>query len=398
MIRLKKTLMCLGMACLLAVAPVAEVSATTIAEIKDKIAQQQDKLASINDKIDSLNDEQDIIEEKIDDLNAEIINTMASIGVKEEEIVHKEQEITDKQVQIDQKQAEYEEAKRLQEEQQSCMNVQAKILYENNSSTLFQVILGGYGLADILNRMDYAEQIFGYGKNKLDEFEATKIRVHELWDQLVVEKSELEEAKKGLEADKVILEEQKAELDTMLAQKKKESANFDAEIKKAKQEAAVAKKLIQQEQKALKKLEQEQARAQAMANKEVGPTSYDSIINSANGSDLGKKIAKYGCQFIGNPYVYGGTSLTKGADCSGFTYRIYADFGYTLPRTSTAQRSAGVGVSYAEAQPGDLICYSGHVGMYIGGGKIVHASNKKSGIKVNNANYRPILAVRRIIK
>ena len=114
--------------------------------------------------------------------------------------------------------------------------------------------------------------------------------------------------------------------------------------------------------------------------------------------NLLQKIAKYGCQFIGNPYVWGGTSLTKGADCSGFTYRIYKDFGYSLPRTSYEQRSAGVGVAYKDAEPGDLICYDGHVGMYIGGGKIVHASNAKSGIKVNNATYRPILAVRRIIQ
>lgn len=393
-IRFGRKMATLGLVGLLTLTPVMEASATTISEIKDKINQQQGKLDSINDKIDSLTDEQDIILEKIDDLNAEIINTMASIGVKEEEIATKEQEIADKQVQIEQKQAEYEEAKKQQEEQQTCMNAQAKLLYENNSSTLINVILTGGGLADILNRMDYAEQIFGYGKNKLDEYEATKVRVHELWDQLVIEKTGLEEAKVVLEADKVLLESQKAELDTMLAQKKKESANYEAEIKKAQQEAAVAKKLLQQEKNALKKLEQ----AQSMANKELSSTSYDSIINNATGSDLGKKIAKYGCQFIGNPYVYGGTSLTKGADCSGFTYRIYADFGYTLPRTSTAQRSAGVGVSYAEAQPGDLICYSGHVGLYIGGGKIVHASNKKSGIKVNNADYRTILAVRRILK
>ena len=96
--------------------------------------------------------------------------------------------------------------------------------------------------------------------------------------------------------------------------------------------------------------------------------------------------------------MYGGTSLTKGADCSGFTYRIYADFGYNIPRTSFQQRSAGTGVKYENAQPGDLICYDGHVGLYIGGGYIVHASSAKTGIKVSKATYRPILAVRRILK
>ena len=93
----------------------------------------------------------------------------------------------------------------------------------------------------------------------------------------------------------------------------------------------------------------------------------------------------------------GGTSLTNGADCSGFTYRVYSDFGYKIPRTSYSQRSAGKEVSLASAQPGDLVCYDGHVGMYIGGGLIVHASTARTGIKVSNATYRTILSVRRII-
>ena len=127
-------------------------------------------------------------------------------------------------------------------------------------------------------------------------------------------------------------------------------------------------------------------------------TGFDtSIIDNATGSTTGKNIAKYGCQFIGNPYVYGGTSLTNGADCSGFTYRIYADFGYSIPRTSGSQRSCGVGVNYEDAQPGDLICYDGHVGLYVGGGYIVHASTEKTGIKISKATYRKILAVRRVV-
>ena len=105
----------------------------------------------------------------------------------------------------------------------------------------------------------------------------------------------------------------------------------------------------------------------------------------------------YGCQFIGNPYVAGGTSLTNGADCSGFIYRIYSDFGYKVPRNSYSLRSAGTAVDYANAQPGDVICYEGHVAMYVGGGYIVHASTKKTGIKISKATYRPILTVRRII-
>ena len=120
-------------------------------------------------------------------------------------------------------------------------------------------------------------------------------------------------------------------------------------------------------------------------------------IMAANGSAKGKEIASYACNFIGNPYVSGGTSLTNGADCSGFTQSVYKAFGYSLPRNSTSQRSAGKEVSYAEAQPGDIICYPGHVAIYIGNGKIVHASSAKTGIKISNALYRSVLCVRRIV-
>jgi cell wall-associated NlpC family hydrolase len=120
-------------------------------------------------------------------------------------------------------------------------------------------------------------------------------------------------------------------------------------------------------------------------------------IMSANGSSKGKEIAVYACGFVGNPYVAGGTSLTNGADCSGFTMSVYKAFGYSIPRTSTAQRSVGTEVSYSEAQPGDIICYPGHVALYIGNGKIVHASSAKTGIKISNALYREILCVRRVV-
>ena len=115
---------------------------------------------------------------------------------------------------------------------------------------------------------------------------------------------------------------------------------------------------------------------------------------------LGQQIADMGCNYIGNKYVYGGTSLTNGIDCSGFVQQIHKKFGISTPRTSGAIRSGGKSVSYADRMPGDVICYSGHVGIYIGNNKIVHASNSapypKGGIKITSpANYRTVLAVRR---
>ncbi len=115
------------------------------------------------------------------------------------------------------------------------------------------------------------------------------------------------------------------------------------------------------------------------------------------GSDMGVSVADYALQFVGNPYVYGGTSLTNGADCSGFVMSVYANFGISLPHSSAADRSQGYAVDGLEnAQAGDLVCYSGHVGIYIGNGQIVHASNSNTGIIVSNAGYRSVLAVRRI--
>ena len=120
-----------------------------------------------------------------------------------------------------------------------------------------------------------------------------------------------------------------------------------------------------------------------------------SSYSAPSGSD-GQAVANYACQFIGNPYVYGGSSLTNGTDCSGFVMSVYAAFGIGLPHFSSGQRGCGSEVSLSEAQPGDIVCYSGHVGIYVGNNTIVHASTPSSGIKYSTATYRSVLSVRRI--
>lgn len=128
-----------------------------------------------------------------------------------------------------------------------------------------------------------------------------------------------------------------------------------------------------------------------------GNTTSSGAVGSSNSVSNGQAVVNYGMQFLGNPYVFGGTSLTNGADCSGFVQSVYAAFGVKLPRNSTEQRSVGYGVSLDQIQPGDIVCYSGHVGIYAGNNTLLHASNEKTGITLTSpVTYRPVIAVRRI--
>lgn len=148
----------------------------------------------------------------------------------------------------------------------------------------------------------------------------------------------------------------------------------------------------EEEQKRLEKEAEEKEKARIAAAKMAIFT-----VEKTDETEMGIAVAKYAIQFIGNPYVWGGESLTEGVDCSGFVMKVYEHFGVELPHSSAAHRSVGYAVKGLEnALPGDLICYSGHVALYIGDGQIVHAASTKSGIKVSKADYRQILAIRRI--
>ncbi len=257
--------------------------------------------------------------------------------------------------------------------------------------------------------------------------------MEDLKENLEIEESELEAAQEGLKEEMDTVEEARAELEAI-------SEDYAVQISKARQQAEVYKSQIKQRNAQIKQIEAEEERKRKEEeerrrkeeeerkrkeeeakknsqndNNNNNNNSSDSNNNSstptqkptaavdtssimaANGSAKGKEIAAFACGFVGNPYVAGGTSLTNGADCSGFTQSVFKQYGYSLPRNSTSQRSVGREVSYAEAEPGDIICYPGHVAIYIGNGKIVHASSAKTGIKISNALYRSILCVRRVV-
>ena len=168
-------------------------------------------------------------------------------------------------------------------------------------------------------------------------------------------------------------------------------AEEKARLKKEEEERKAAEEAARQEE------ERQQAATSSSSSSSSISSSSSSKSYSAPSGTSGSSVANYACQFVGNPYRWGGESLTNGADCSGFVKAVYAAFGISLPHGSSALRSVGYGVSTSDMQPGDIVCYSGHVAIYCGNNTIIHASTPSTGIKYTSpANYKSIICVRRI--
>lgn len=406
--RIRNTI-CLLVCLLLLLESSGSVQAVTIEELRKQIEENQNQLNSENEVISGLQDEQDLIDEEISDLDAELVNLYTEISVLEDQILEQEGKIAEKEAEIEVAQEEFEAAEAEERRQYEAMKERIRFTYEQGESSYIELLLSSGSFSELLNRAEFIEEVAAYDDKMLAEYQAIKQKVADMKAKLEADREVLVKEKEALEADKASLAEQQSYLNGILAQKKAISANYDAEIAEAKSRAAQFKQQIAADTKQIQQIQEEERKRLAAQNSSGTKTTASNpnaantiaaaqgIVAQSSGSGNGKSIANYACQFIGNPYVSGGTSLTNGADCSGFIYRLYADYGYRVPRTSSQLRSVGTGVSYSEAQPGDIICYEGHVGMYIGGGMIVHASTAKTGIKVSNAQYRPILAVRRVM-
>lgn len=362
----------------------------------------QNQLDSLNDQINDLSGEKEDVDAEISGLTSQIAEIMASVSLLEDEIADTEE-------QIEQAQKDYDAAKEKEDAQYYAMKKRIQYLYEKGETSYIELLMASKSWSDMLNKAEYVQEIYTYDRNMLDDYAATVKQVAEL-------KESLEEQKSELEAAEYELEQEKASLQESLDEQKAIAADYEVQLAKAKQEAAAYKARIKQQNAEIQKLAsaeqarkaEEEAKKKAAEQKNNTSSSQSSSSMPATsggaktvppkmGSGSGSDIAQYACQFVGNPYVPGGTSLTNGADCSGFTQSVYKVYGYSLPRNSASQRSAGREVSYEEAQPGDLICYAGHVAIYLGNGRIVHASSVKTGIKYGYATYKPILSVRRIV-
>lgn len=431
---------CVAMSFVLFLLAAEPVLATTISGLQEDIKRNQSQLNSVNQQIAGYQDAQEGVEEEISDLDAEMVALLTDINLIQEAIEEKEQDIANTQVA-------YDEAVATKDEQYESMKIRIKFMYEKGDQSYLQLFLGAQSMSDMMNKAHYIEELYEYDRTLLEQYEATVQQVALLQDQLEEEKSELV-------TSKTEMEEQQAYVNEVLEQKKQEYENYSVVLSKAKREAAAYTAKIKQETAQIRKLEEEERRRreeeerrrkeeeerkrreeeerrkaeEAAAQDRQGDDSSESEERSedsgqdesagnsdnagdsgSSGSDnsssnpvssgggKGQEIARFACQYIGYPYVAGGTSLTNGADCSGFVLAVYKNFGYSLPRSSYAQSGAGRGVSYSEAQPGDIIYYGGHVGIYIGNGQIVHASTERSGIKITSATYRNIITVRRIV-
>lgn len=325
----------------------------------------------------------------------------------------------------------YRQAEEKRQRQYDILKKRIQFLYEEGDITYLDILLKAKNIGDVVSQTEYFRQLYEYDQEIIQRYEKLK-------QEAAGKKELLEEKQSQLEVMEEENESQQKELEGFIAARQKESSSFALELEAAQARAAQAagevirkteeirilrarqeEERIRQEKERIRQEQESAGREPGSAGQESGGAGQASEaagrepggagresggagtaggrpVKSIGGTEFGRNVADYALQFVGNPYVYGGTSLTGGTDCSGYTQSVYRHFGVSIPRTSGEQAGFGREIPYEEMEPGDLVCYSGHVAMYIGGGRIVHASSRKEGIKVSNdPAYRTIVSIRR---